>query len=224
MPLAAVVVLLCSAWPVAAQVVFVEFQAGRVRLIAENAPVSRILAEWARVGGTRIVHGERVPGAPVTLQLLDVSEQQALEVVLRGAAGYIVSARQSAAPSGSVFDRILVLPTTTRAPSAASLPPPVAGRARQAPVESDDRANDAPEVTERPVNPVSRFPRVVEPQDDAAEAPPSDPSGAPAEDAGPGEAPEAVTPSNPFFASPTPGTAQPGAITPAPRRAPRADR
>ena len=47
-----------------AQALSLEFHDGRVRLTAENVPVSRILAEWTRVGGTRIVNGERVPGAP----------------------------------------------------------------------------------------------------------------------------------------------------------------
>ena len=83
---AVLVVLLCAS-SASAQVLSLEFHDGRVRLIAENVPVSRILEEWARLGGTKIVNGERVPGAPVTLQLTDVPERQALEIVLRGAAG-----------------------------------------------------------------------------------------------------------------------------------------
>ena len=63
-----------------------------VRLNAQNVPVSQILAEWARRGRTTIVNGERVPGPPVTLELQDVPEQQALDIVLRSVSGYLVAA------------------------------------------------------------------------------------------------------------------------------------
>jgi hypothetical protein len=117
-------VLLCGAAPAPAQTVSLEFQNGRVRLVAENASVGQILAEWSRLGGTKIVNGERIPGAPLTLQLEDVPERQALDVVLRGAAGYMVAGREEAAARASAFDRILILPTSTRAPNTAALPPP----------------------------------------------------------------------------------------------------
>ncbi len=39
---------------------------GLVSLKATNATVREILAEWARVGQTRIVNGERMPGGPIT--------------------------------------------------------------------------------------------------------------------------------------------------------------
>jgi len=115
--------VLLGAGSASAQVLSLEFHDGRVRLTAENVPVSRILAEWARLGGTQIVNGERVPGAPVTLQLTDVPERQALETVLRGAAGYMVLARDTVAPGASALDKILVLATTSRAPAAAPPPP-----------------------------------------------------------------------------------------------------
>ena len=67
--MAALFVFVCGVAVASAQTLSLEFHDGRVRLTAENVPVSRILAEWTRVGGTRIVNGERVPGAPVTLQL-----------------------------------------------------------------------------------------------------------------------------------------------------------
>ena len=117
-------VLLCSAGPVAAQALSIEFHDGRVRLKADNVPVSRILAEWTRVGGTKIVHGERVPGAPLTLEITDVPERQALEIVLRNAAGYMVLGRDASSTGASAFAKIMVLPTTSRAPAAAALPTP----------------------------------------------------------------------------------------------------
>src|SRR5262245_16305628 len=119
---AAVVMLVCSAGSVFAQALSLEFREGRVRLTADNVPVSRLLEEWTRVGGTRIVHGERIPGAPLTLEILDVPEQQALDIVLRGAAGYMAVARTTPASGASSLEKILVLPTTARV--AAAAPPP----------------------------------------------------------------------------------------------------
>ena len=54
-------------------------QDGRVSLVAKDATVRQILAEWARVGQTKIVNMERVPGGPMTLELTNVPEAQALE-------------------------------------------------------------------------------------------------------------------------------------------------
>ena len=48
----------------AAQKSGVTMKDGRVTLAANGATVREILAEWARVGQTRIVNGERVTGAP----------------------------------------------------------------------------------------------------------------------------------------------------------------
>ena len=47
---------------------------GRSSLVAKDATVRQILAEWARVGQTRIVNGERIAGGPVTLELTNVPE------------------------------------------------------------------------------------------------------------------------------------------------------
>ena len=40
-------------------------QNGRVSISARDATVRQILTEWARVGQTKIVNVERVPGPPV---------------------------------------------------------------------------------------------------------------------------------------------------------------
>ena len=62
-------------------------QDGRVTLIAKDATVRQILTEWARVGQTKIVNVERIAGGPLTLELRDVPERQALRVLLRSVGG-----------------------------------------------------------------------------------------------------------------------------------------
>ena len=100
--------------------VTLQFNDGQVTLSAQNAPVRAILAEWARLGGATIVNGDRVAGPPVTLELTGVPERQALDVVLRSVAGYMVAPRRAGSQGASAFDRIMILPTSTapRAPRA----------------------------------------------------------------------------------------------------------
>lgn len=94
---------------------------GRVTLEATSVPVRQILAEWARVGGTRVVGADRIPGGPVTLKFVNMPEAQALDILLRGAAGFMAAPRAAhAAPGASTFDRILVLATTSGTPTAAA--------------------------------------------------------------------------------------------------------
>ena len=122
--LAVVALLAAGATSAAAQGVTLEFQAdGKVRLVAQNVSVSQILAEWSRRGRTTIVNGERVPGPPVTLELQNVSEQEALDIVLRNVSGYLVAARETAISGASAFDRIYILPTSSRPTTAAPVSP-----------------------------------------------------------------------------------------------------
>jgi hypothetical protein len=147
-----------------AQQMNLQIQDGRVTLEAQNVSVRQILAEWARVGGARIVNGEKVAGAPLTLQLQGMPERQALDIILRNVSGYMLAARQPGTAGLSAFDRILILPTSS-APRAASAPPPVTGfptpgMNRRMPVEPtpadevevEDGDNDTPEPEEEPVN------------------------------------------------------------------------
>lgn len=99
--------------------VTIQIENGLVTLEAQNVSVRQILAEWARVGGARIVNGEKVAGAPVTLQLRAIPERQALDTILRGVSGYMLASRQAGDPGVSGFDRILILPTSSapRAPA-----------------------------------------------------------------------------------------------------------
>jgi len=95
-------------------------QDGRISLVAKEATLREILIEWSKVGHTMIVNAERVPGGPVTLQLMNVPEEQALETLLRPLSGYIAEPRTSTVASFSRFDRILIMPT---------IAPPVAAMA-----------------------------------------------------------------------------------------------
>ena len=84
-------------------------------LVATNAAVSQILDEWAFVGGTRIVNGERAPGDRVTLQLADVPEREALDLLLRSAAGYVAAQRAEGSAAASRFALAMILPTSVAA-------------------------------------------------------------------------------------------------------------
>lgn len=118
---------------------------GRVTLFAQNVTVREILAEWARVGQTKIVNAEKLSGPPVTMELDNVPEAQALDTVLRSAAGYVMAPRAAGAPGASVYDRILIL-ASSRPPAVIATPPPFGGRAmpqaRRGPQDEDDDPGD----------------------------------------------------------------------------------
>jgi hypothetical protein len=66
-----------GARPAAAEV-HVTMDAGRVTVSAKNATIGQILAEWAKVGQTKIVNAERVGGGMMTLELTNVPEVEAI--------------------------------------------------------------------------------------------------------------------------------------------------
>lgn len=103
----------CSASPVSAGPLQLSIENGNVTLDAQEVTVRQILAEWARIGKTRIVNGERLTGGPVTLKLAGVPEKQALEIVLRTVPGYMAMPRETYAANASLYDRILIMPTTS---------------------------------------------------------------------------------------------------------------
>ena len=116
--------LFCYAGPAWAQNVRLEFHDGKVNLIAQNASLRAILTEWARLGGTQVVNMERLAGPPVTLQLTDVPEMQALDTILASARPkdaltlWHLLSRGSLAERGRVYDRLTALvpapPVATR--------------------------------------------------------------------------------------------------------------
>lgn len=106
----------------------VTMQNGRVSVIAKDATLRQIMTEWARVGQTKVVNVDRIPGGPMTLELRDVPEDQALDVLMRPLSGYVAAPRALQSPNLSRFDRILVMPTVAaaRQPTTATTAPPPA--------------------------------------------------------------------------------------------------
>src|SRR3954471_3911411 len=79
---------------------------GRATLVAQDVPLRQVLAEWARLGHTTIVNGDKLNGPPITLQLVDRPEREVLDVLLRSASGYIAAPRTVAVADGSQFERV----------------------------------------------------------------------------------------------------------------------
>lgn len=123
----------------------VRWRAGRVSIVAKDATVGEILAEWARVGQTQVVNADMLSPELVTIEMNDVSEAHALDVLLRKACGYLAVPRSAILDGVSRFDRILVMRASTTpvavpatAPAAAAAPP-----ADQALADPDDAADAA---------------------------------------------------------------------------------
>lgn len=124
---AACLVLILAASPARADL-RMSFDGGRVTIEATNVPLRQILAEWARLGRTRIDGLEQVSGRPLTLTLTDELESRALEVLLRPLAGYMAAPRRGPADGASVYDRVLLLPTSVASaapPAVQRRPPPL---------------------------------------------------------------------------------------------------
>jgi len=214
--------LWCVATPAAAQPVRLRFHDGLVTMSVQNAPLRTVLAEWARLGGTTVVNGERVTGPPVTLELNAVPEAQALAVLLRSVAGYMAATRAAGTPGVSVYDRILILPTSTgpRNPAPAAgfqNRPPLVRQPplQQPPPEPDeplmepDEPNDDPE----PVNPLLR--RGVQPGRPQVFPQPTPNITPEQDDAVPDDGAQAPSTANPFGV-PAGATSRPGIVTPVP--------
>ena len=138
------VLLVLAALPASAQQLTLQIHDGLVTMTASAVPVRQVLAEWARVGGTKVVGAERIAGQPLTLTLEKVPEAKALDIILRGAAGYVAAARAVPGSGVSGYDRILVLATSTApAPTAqtAARPP---GRFPNTPVQESQETADTP--------------------------------------------------------------------------------
>jgi hypothetical protein len=159
------VLALVVALPASAQQLTLDIRDGLVTMTATNVPVRQVLAEWARVGGTRVVGGDRIAGAPLTLSFEGLPEAKALDIVLRGAAGYMAAARPVPGAGRSIYDRILVLATST--PPAGGAAATAAGNRPAAnrfgvppavePPDQADLATDMPEVNEQPQGQVNPF-------------------------------------------------------------------
>jgi hypothetical protein len=175
--------ILAVALPAHAQQLTLQMQDGRVTLEATAVPVRQILAEWARVGGTKIVGADKITGSPLTLHIVNMPERQALDIILRNVAGFMAAPRlATAAPGVSAYDRILILATTSapapaptatngRAPAANTagrrLPPrppnlqPSADDPPEEPQQQQQVAEDAADTGVNPQQPVFTFPAPV---------------------------------------------------------------
>ena len=147
------VLVVLAALPASAQQLSLQIQDGLVTMTAAAVPVRQILAEWARVGGTRVVGAERIPTQALTLTLDKVPEAKALDIILRGAAGYLAAARAVPGSGSSSYDRILVLATSAApAASATAAARPANRFPNGAPVQEakDAEVVEAPEVNNAP--------------------------------------------------------------------------
>jgi hypothetical protein len=228
----AVLVLGSAAIAAAQTPLRLQIDGGLVTLHAQNVPVGTILSEWSRVGGAKIVGGDRIAGAPLTLDLEGVPERQALDIVLRGVSGYMLAARDAGGTGASMYDRIMILPTSAapRNPPPAAAAVPVfqgapGGIVRPVFPRQDDRAENEDDIA--PINPVidgvplgrpGAMPRpvgmpvaapvfippvTINPDDDQPQLPPQPPAGV------------MPTPGNPF-GLPAGSSGRPGMIMPVP--------
>ncbi len=118
-------------------------QGGRVTIIADNVPLRQILQEWARVGQTKIVNGDKMTGPAITLQLVDAPERDALDILLRSASGYIAAPRPVPVANAAFYDRVTIMPTS-RAPAVtatAAAPTPTFQRPPQPTDDNDEPIN-----------------------------------------------------------------------------------
>jgi len=123
----------------------VSMQDGRVSIVAKDATLRQILTEWARVGQTKIVNVERIPGGPMTIELTNMPEQQALDLLLRSVSGYMTAPRAVADSSLSQFDRVVVMPTSVAPrPTMTAQPAPTFAQPQFAPPPqmADDDVDD----------------------------------------------------------------------------------
>lgn len=152
-----------------AQQLKIAFNQGHVSLDATSVPVRTILTEWGKQGGTMVTGADRIAGAPITLKLVDVPESKALEIILRSAAGYMAAPRV-AGVGPSMYDRILVMATSSAPPASGGARPatpagpgPVAGTQRFVPpravIQPADDDSEPDEEPSQPNQPVFAFPQ-----------------------------------------------------------------
>ena len=114
------------------------FAEGRVSVSAVDVPMRTLLEDWSRLGQTRIVNLDRVATTPISVTLDNVPEAEALEIIMRSAAGYVAAPRAVRMAGASTFDRILVMP-----PSASGDAPAAGGARRGAGTDPSARQRTA---------------------------------------------------------------------------------
>ena len=116
---------------------------GRVWLTADRATIAEILAEWSRVGTTRMVNTERLGGPFLSLDLRGVPELDALDVILRSAGGFVAVSRTADTDAFhlSRFSQVVIVPAAGTGAPAGPMPSLV-------PVSEPPAAVQAPIFTE----------------------------------------------------------------------------
>lgn len=236
-PFACAAVLLCWTLPLGAQQaqsIEIAFSAGRVTLSAQNTSARVILSEWARLGGATIVNGEQVAGPAMTLELVDMPERQALDIILRDAAGYLLAPRRVDSSGDSAFDRVIILASSAAprnpppTPVAAAAPRPTLRRppvlVQQQPANPDaliggggfDPFGGQGSTTDPQQlgNPIA-IPQPLVGQDPSSVYDPNNPTGSGGLQEEPAPTGVAPTASNPF-GIPFGSSSTPGVVTPAP--------
>jgi hypothetical protein len=143
------VALVSGASSASAQELTLQLQDGRVTLIARDVTVSAVLEEWARIGQTTFVNGDKVTGS-VSLHFEDAPEREVLDALLRSESGYMAAPRESPLAAGSIYDRVLILAASTRTASAPRRPTPMSPGGRSplaappAPMFPSDADENAP--------------------------------------------------------------------------------
>jgi hypothetical protein len=206
--------------------VSLQLQNGRVTLKARQASIQQVLGEWARKGRTRFVNLERVAGPPLTLELTDEPERKALAILLRSVAGYIAAPREVFVPGTSLYDRILILPTSTAAMAGPPAPRPrlaVAPPLMPDPTELANGGGEDPNAADdqQPADPQQRQPPVFVPDPTAPAQEPEDAEPQTETPANPGMLPTpGITPGTApgQFTTPTPGVLPPPPAAPQPRQ------
>jgi hypothetical protein len=93
-----------------------------------------------------VINADRIAGGPLNLELTNVPEQQALDVLLRSVSGVVLAPRAGAIDNLSAFERIIVMPPSI-APQPLANPAPAIAQApfqqqqRPADEDQDDRPN-----------------------------------------------------------------------------------
>ena len=133
--------LWAAAAPAAAQELKLHIKDGQVDLQADAVTVRRILAEWERVGGTRVSGLDRIPDEWLTLRLVNVPERSALDTILRNVAGYMAESRGAGSARGaSIYGRLWIM--------VASAPPDAVAVSAATEVTRADQLQSAKEVPE----------------------------------------------------------------------------
>jgi hypothetical protein len=176
----------------------VAMNGGLVTIIADDVPLSSVLAEWARIGQTKVINGEQI-FTRVTFHIVDTPERKALDIVLRSVAGYMAAERTVAGAGASAFDSIMILPT--------SRPPANSGPIMNAPAMFNTRPF-APPVPEVDDDPPGAMPPGMNPQNVPQTVPgmgpqPQQPQG-PLTSPRPGPLPTSPQQPVPFGAPPVP--------------------